>query len=136
MIEILAAAEDPMISGKFIIGLIGAIATGIALVLGKMQGRKEAESRDVSIKKPVPTIQVREEPLWATKPDLDAHIRRTDEQLKEIRQEMNTDIVNLHERINKHSSILSETKGKAEQIDGKVDKLLSLALHTRINDRA
>jgi len=52
------AAADPMISGNWIIGVIGAIAAGVALVLGKMQGRKEA-ARDVTLQAPVPEIPVK-----------------------------------------------------------------------------
>jgi hypothetical protein len=54
------AAADPMISGNWIIAVIGAIAAGVAAVLGKMQGRKEGmNSRDVTLQAPVPEVPVK-----------------------------------------------------------------------------
>lgn len=48
------ASPDTLISGNWIIAVIGALFTGAALLLGKMQGRREAS--ETTLKEPVPTV--------------------------------------------------------------------------------
>lgn len=140
MIEVIAnvAPADPMISGNWIIGLIGAIAAGIALVVGKMQGRKEAESRDVKIQKPVPTIQTREEPRWATKPELEELGERTDKQIGEIWTAIQSErgvaresLSRIHTRIDSQANATAAVQATINEVKHTVGKLLDIALHRK-----
>lgn len=133
----LLAETDTLISGNWIIAMIGAIAAGIALVVGKKQGRNEAENaRDVLIKKPVPTIQTREEPHWATKPELNDHIERTDKQINAIWSAIKnerlttTDALNrIHERVDAQVTAVAEIKGTVGEVKTILNQLVNLALH-------
>lgn len=138
MIDLLAnaAQTDPLISGNWIIALIGAVAAGIALVVGKIQGRKEVESRDVTLKKPLPTLQTREEPQWATKPELENHIERTDKQFSEIwnaiQQERGVareSLSKIHSRIDFQSNATAAVQATVNEVRQTVSTLLDLALH-------
>ena len=62
------ATADPMVSGNWIIAVIGALASAAALLLGKMQGRKEAT--ETVLKSPVPTVPTSK---VSTPPSWDAH---------------------------------------------------------------
>lgn len=64
-----AGTPDTLISGNWLIAVIGALASGIALVIGKRQGLKEA-TNNVTLQAPVPTVPVREIKL---PPSWDAH---------------------------------------------------------------
>lgn len=132
-----------MIPGEWIIGLIGAVATGIALVVGKLQGRKEAETREVTVKKPMPTVEIREQDRWATRPELEEHKLRTDKQIKELHSRIEDDratareaLGRIHSRIDNQSEATAELKGSVDGVAQNVDKLLTLALHRNINHRA
>jgi hypothetical protein len=130
------AGADPMISGNWLIGLIGALCTGAAAIIGKVMGRKEGEnSREVTVKKPVPTIQVREEAQWATKPDLEDHKNRTDKGFREVweaidgeRKVARNALGNIHARIDKQVESLAKMEGSLESLETTTGKLLDLAL--------
>lgn len=63
------AAPDPMISGDWIIAVIGALASAFALFYGKRQGLKEA-TNNVTLQSPLPEFPVRK---LLTPPSWDAH---------------------------------------------------------------
>ncbi len=136
--EVIAANSEPMVPGNWIIAVIGALSTAAALIIGKLQGRKEAESREVTLKKPVPTVQTREEPRWATLPELEDLERRMMDLIREIKTRLEADRAaareahgNTHKRIDDIVQVLAELKGFTTQIDENVDKLLNLALHKK-----
>lgn len=134
---------DPMISGDWVLKLIGALFTGVALVLGRYWGRREKENESaVTLKKPVPTIQTREEPAWATKPDLEDHVAWTRNEFGRVwgqfgteRNIDNEELNKIHERINQQSTTTATIKGSVEQIEKNVGQLLHLALHGKTPNR-
>lgn len=134
---------DPMISGDWVLKLVGALFTGIALIAGRYWGRKEKENESsVTLKKPVPTIQTREEPAWATDPDLKDHVTWTREEFQRVwgqfgaeRAMHNNELTNIHERINQQAQATATIKGAVEGIDQNVQQLLHLALHGKTPPR-
>jgi hypothetical protein len=131
-----AAGADPMISGEWIIKIIGAIFTGAALILGRYWGRKEKESESsVTIKKPVPTILTRSEDPFATQPDLEDHVKWCREEFQRVwgqfgveRKMHNDELTQIHERINIQANVTATIKGSVEEIGKNVSQLLALAL--------
>ena len=131
-----ATAPDPMISGNWIIGLIGALTSLATLLIGKRQGIKEAADAHVTLKKPVPTIQTREEPAWATKPDLEDHIDRTDAHFAEVWKRFESDRAvaresanNMHKRLDKQSEATAGVAAALQEVKETTRTLLDLALH-------
>lgn len=87
-----AVPQDSMISGNWIIAVIGAVAAGIALVMGKAQGRKE--ERSARLEPPVPEVPTRK---VSTPPSWDAHralcdrVSNIENDIEGIRREMKED---------------------------------------------
>lgn len=137
------ANADAMISGDWVLKLVGALFTGAALVLGRYLGRKEIQNESsVTLKKPVPTIQTREEPAWATKPDLDDHIDRTDQHFKEVWEAIQGErgvarvaLGRIHERIDEQSLATARVQGTVDEVKSNVGKLLDLALNRKPGTR-
>ena len=129
-------SPDPMISGNWLIGAIGAIAAGVALVIGKKQGRQESESaREVTLKKPVPTVRTQEEPRYVPREEFREHCDQASAELQRIwahfgkeRELANDELSKIHERLNKQSQVASELKGTLDQVQANVKSLLDLAL--------
>ncbi len=135
---------DPMISGEFVLKVIGAIFSGVLLLLGGRHiGKKEGEtSRDVTVKKPVPTIQIREEAHWATKPELEDHIERTDKRIGEVwdaiqaeRGIARTALGRIHERLDAQTKATATLQGCVEEVGKNVNLLLSRALNQKPGTR-
>lgn len=55
---LLADVPDPQISGNWIIGVIGAVASAMALIYGKRQGLKEA-TNNITLQSPMPEVPFR-----------------------------------------------------------------------------
>jgi hypothetical protein len=123
MFDLVANANpDTLISGNWLIAIIGAIASGMALVIGKIQGRREGEtSREVTLKKPVPTVRTQEEPQYVTLDDFNGHLRRIESSFSEIKDALDcergiarTANSNIHKRIDSMSEKIGERLGKVE----------------------
>lgn len=131
-----AQQADPMISGNWIIGVIGAVAAGIALVIGKKQGRMEGENaREVTLKKPVPTVRTQEEPRYVQREEFREHCEQASSEMQRIwehfgveRKLANDELSKIHDRLNKQSQATSELKGTLDQVQANVKSLLDLAL--------
>lgn len=145
MIQILADAAtkpDAMISGEWLIAIIGALASAAALVIGKVQGRKESESsRDVTIKPPVPRLDVNmhEDPEFVTMEVFNGHLKRIEESFFKIEQALDSERGiartangNIHKRIDAMSERLGERLSKLEGTSEGIAKttatLLDIAL--------
>jgi hypothetical protein len=96
----------------------------------------------VTLKKPVPTIQTREEPAWATEPDLQDHVLWTRDEFKRVwgqfgieRTLHNDELTKIHDRINQQSQATATIKGTVEEIGQNVQQLLHLALHGKTPPR-
>ena len=133
----IAADADGGISGTVVIGIIGAITTLVVGVIGKLKvDQVKSETRDVTLKKPVPTIQTREEPQWATQPDLEDHIERTDRHFAEVWKRFESDrnvaresANNLHKRLDKQSEATAGVQASLNEVKETTRTLLDLALH-------
>jgi hypothetical protein len=119
-----------------------AIAAAIKAFKAGVQRGKEAQDNNVTLKKPVPTIQTREEPAWATKPELFDHIGWTREEFNKVWMHFetergldNVELTKIHERINQQSMMTSSLKGTVENISETVTQLLHLALHGKTPPR-
>lgn len=120
------AAPDPMISGSWIIAVIGAIAAGIALVVGKKQGRAEAADNNVTIKQPVPTVPMSKVP---TPPTWDAHKALCDlvTALEQVTKELRRDIAG------QYRELMQAGAAREVNISDKLDGI-ARGIHARIDD--
>lgn len=130
-------APDPMISGNWIITLIGALVSGAALLLGKAQGKKEArEKRSVTLEDQ-PISFAHQSPaatqaeVGELKRDMDGRLSKIETALAEERSIARNAIGNLHARIDKSTEALAEVKGEIRQIGDNVSRLLELAMNPR-----
>ena len=127
--------------GTFIVGVGGMILTYLNRASIKAQGRKEESERTVSLKSPVPQLDVttREHPDFVTHGQLDSHIKRFDAALDEIKESLDgergiarTANGKIHQRIDALSERLGDRLAKLEGMSQAVkettDKLLDLAL--------
>lgn len=146
MMELLAnaAQDDFLISGKWLIALAVAVipALGAVWIKAKQTGLKEAQESSVTLKKPVPTIQTREEPLWAKDSDLKDHVAWTRNEFGRVwnqfgteREIDNAELTKIHERINQQMNATSNLKGSVEEIGKNVSQLLHLSLHGKTPNR-
>ncbi len=143
MLSLLLLAEatppDPNIPAAAVVGIIGAITTLVVGIIGKLKlDQVKNESRDVTLKPPVPTVRTQEEPQWATDPDLKDHVKWTREEFKRVwgqfgteREIHNKEISQIGKRIDEQAVATAEIKGTVSKIDDNVDKLLDLALNDR-----
>jgi hypothetical protein len=129
---------DFMISGNW---LVGALAILIPVIIaawfkGKQTGKTEATDNNVTLKKPVPTIQTREEPAWATRPDLEDHVEWAREEFKRVwgqfgieRGLHNKELAEIRSSIASQMQATATIKGSVEKIGENVTQLLHLALN-------
>lgn len=111
-----------MVSVGVVTAIITAIFSGIALVVGKVWGRKTAE---ITLKPPMPEVTTRSAKQYAENAALLAHEGRTAESLAQVAQ----DIDQIHTRINAAFHKLDTLDGSVEGIREITGKLLDLALH-------
>lgn len=143
--EAVATPPSDMVSltslGTFILGVGGMILTYFKRDSIKAQGRKEESERAVTLKTPVPQLDVttREHPEFVTHGQLDSHIKRFDSALDEIKDALDGErgiarMANgkIHQRIDALSERLGDRLAKLEGMSQAVkettDKLLDLAL--------
>lgn len=147
MTQLLAAASaspDTLISGNWIIAVIGALATGAALVIGKFQGRKQGlqeATNNVTLQSPVPRfgVDMKEDPDFVTHNQLNGHLDRIEATFEEIKDALDGERGiarvangNIHKRIDALSERLgdrlSNLEGTSRGVKETVDKLLDIAL--------
>lgn len=136
------AAPDDSVSGKVVIGIIGAITTGVATILAHKHGEKRgAEARNVTIQRPVPTVKTREEPAWATKPELVTHVEHTEKRFCEVWDAIQAErgvsreaLGRIHARMDEQSTATANLKGKVDEVSANVCRLLNLALNRKAED--
>lgn len=136
------AGDGIWISVAGITAIGGVIAAIIKAFRAGVEKGKAAQDNNVTLKKPVPTIQTREEPQWATKPQLDDHVAWTRNEFGRVwgqfgteRNIDNEELNKIHERINQQANATSNLKGSVEEIGKNVSQLLHLALHGKTPNR-
>lgn len=134
MIDLLAnatAQADPMISGNWILAMIGAITTAAAAFFGKQQGKKEAAR--TQIESPVPEVPTRK---VSTPPSYDAHraLEHRVNRLEADMQQLANEIKAI--RSEQHSQFVQLMAAGAERqlaINEKIEGFAN-AIHRRIDD--
>jgi hypothetical protein len=131
--------EDFQISGKWLIAVLVAIipVIGGVWLKGKSSGKNEVENA-VTLKKPVPTILTREEPAWATKPELVEHIERTERQIHDIWEAIQSErgiartaLSRIHERLDIQTKVTATLQGSVEEVSKNVSRLLDIAMNRK-----
>jgi hypothetical protein len=134
------ASPDPMISATAVTGIIGAITTLVVGIIAKLKvDAVKNESREVTLKKPVPTVRTQEEPEFVTMGVFNGHLQRIENSFDEIKEalegERGTARIaqgNIHKRIDALSEKLTEKLSRLEGTSGAVketvDRLLTMAL--------
>jgi hypothetical protein len=136
------ASADPMISGNWIIAVIGALASAAAMFWGKKQGKREAQETEVTLKPPVPTVRTQEEPEFVTMGEFNGHLKRIEYTFTEIKEALDSERGiartangNIHKRIDAMSERLgdrlSKLEGSVEAVADTTSKLLDLALNNK-----
>ena len=120
-----------MISGNWIIAVIGAIASGAALFWGQHQGKKEATETKISNQ----PIRIHDESPSATqdelrelKEDIDKRLQKIEQALLDERTVARQANGNIHARIDKQSETMAEMKGELHQVGSNVRALLDIAM--------
>ena len=130
-----------MISGNWLIGALLLLipVIGGVWIKAKAAGRSEGEtSRQVTLKKPVPTVVTREEPAWATKPDLEDHEERTKQEFAQLWEAIDGErkiardaLGRIHGRLDKQSEATAKVQGTVDEVKSNVSKLLDIALQRK-----
>jgi hypothetical protein len=139
-----------MISGQwitaFVVAVIGAI--GAVWIKAKHAGKREGMSENVTLKSPVPRLDVntREDPDYVTHGQLNGHLTRIEDTFEEIKEALNSERGiarlangNIHKRIDALSERLGERlsslEGKTIGVADNVNKLLDIALNKKPGTR-
>lgn len=134
------AGADVMISGNWIIALLIALipVLGGVWIKAKAAGRTEAQDNHVTLKKPVPTIQTREEQRWVPRDEYmerweraDAETSRLWNQFGHERKIWNHEIENVQTRLATQSEATASLQGTVNEVNKTVGQLLSLALNRK-----
>lgn len=126
MMEILTiaqAAPAGQVSGEVLIAVIGAIFSGVSLMLGKMLGKKEATA--MRVESPVPTIPTMKIPAAVSWNDLHPIVQRID------RMERHLDEVR-KEQAEQFREILEAGATRADRLTHHMDDV-ARAIHARID---
>lgn len=127
------ASPDPMISGNWIIAMIGAIAAGVALVVGKKQGRAEAADNNVTIKQPVPTVpmsRVTTPPTWSDHKALADRVMRTESDILRVEGELKEMRITSTQEF---QALMHAGADREQRIGDKIDGF-ARAIHSRIDE--
>jgi hypothetical protein len=161
MIELLALLAqampvpvDAMISSTAVVGIIGAITTLVVGVIGKLKvDAAKSQTNDVTLKKPVPLIETREKPQLVTRDDLEAHLKRIDNNMRAAKDDNEAALVrfaNSHaackafqdtqhasnqKRLDDQVKALARMEGMVASVQHTVNTLLDLALNKKPNPR-
>jgi hypothetical protein len=125
------AAPDPMISGNWIIGLIGALSTAAALILGKIQGKKEAS--EMTLNSPVPTVptsKVSTPPSWDAHRALCDRVSRTESDILRVEGELKEMRIIQTQQF---QTLMHAGAEREERIGHKIDGFAG-AIHHRIDE--
>lgn len=129
--ETTAAHADPMISGEWIIKIVGAIFTGAALILGRYWGRKEAEGVKITDPVPeVPTRKVSTPPSWSDHKALADRVMRTEADILRVEGELKEMRV---QQTNQFQTLMAAGADREQRIGDKIEGF-ARAVHARVDD--
>jgi NH3-dependent NAD+ synthetase len=128
---------DAMLPTSAVVGIIGGITTLVVAVIGKMKvDQAKAQSNDVTLKKPVPTIETREKPIYAIKDDVEDAMRRIQETHAACRAYQGEQRANIHHRLDDQVKALARMEGTLASVQQTTTTLLDLALNKKPSSRA
>ena len=118
------------------LGAITALGIAIAAVVKAYRsGVQKGATTGVTLNKPVPTINVREEAHWATRPELEDHVKRSDNQFRDVWNRFESDrnvaresANNMHRRLDKQSEATAAVQASLNEVKDTTGKLLDIAL--------
>jgi hypothetical protein len=125
------AGADALVSGDWVLKLIGAIFTGAALILGRYWGKKEAG--EMTIKDPVPTVPMSK---VTTPPSWDAHRALCDRvsRLEEDMRSMSKDVKAIKDsQADQFQKLMVAGAEREIRISEKIEGF-ARAIHTRIDE--
>lgn len=122
-----AAGADPMISSTAVTAIIGGITTLVVGVIGKLKldQVKNETSREVTIKRPVPTVNIKEDPEYATKGEL----HEVWVAIEANRQSTHEELSKIYNRLNTQSSVVATLQGTMNEVKSTVNQLLCIAIN-------
>ena len=136
MIQTLLASTPPdtLISGNWIIAIIGALTTAAATIIGKMkidQAKREKtstriEGQPIGVEL-VETLATKQE-MRELEARLVAEIKKLESAASKERDVARIANGNLHARIDKSSEALAEMKGQLIQISANLSRLVDMAM--------
>lgn len=123
------ATPDTMISGNWLILVIGALFSGAALLLGKVQGKKEGlkeATNNITLQSPVPEVPTRK---VSTPPSWDSHRALMDRvtALEVVTQELRRDAAH------QYHELMTAGAAREQSISDKLDGI-ARGIHSRIDD--
>ena len=148
MIELLASAVDPQLSGSWVLELVMKLFAGFALLIAAAwaaykKGQANAPtSTETTLKPPVPTVTIKTEPVWASREEL----AKVQHELKELRTDVDhkldrllegqaeradvarTALGKVHKRLDDNTEDLALVRGELTQVNQNVGRLLDIAL--------
>lgn len=132
--EITQTQPDTLISGNWLIGIIGALSTATAAIIGKVRvdqvkrqrtsTRIEDQPLAVSL---VETLATKEE-MRELEGRLVAEIKKLESAASKERDVARTANGNLHARIDKSAEAMAEMKGQLIQISANLNRLVDMAV--------
>lgn len=125
-----------VLSGGAVVGIIGAISTLVVGIIGKLKvDQARNQSNDVTIKRPVPTVETREKPVLAIKADVDSAIKRIEDQHNKCQQYQGEQRANIHHRLDDQVKALARMEGTLASVQQTTSTLLDLALQKKPSPR-
>ena len=126
--EAAAVGPDPMISGTWIIGLIGTLTTLLSLFYGKRQGMKKA-ANNVTLQNPMPEVPTRKvltPPSWDAHQALRDRVAVVEAGVAELRRETTSQYHELLKAGGERETHLSDKlDGIARGIHSRIDEILT-----------
>lgn len=141
-----AAPSQPdfMVSGNWIIGMMIAIipVLGGVWIKAKQAGRTEATDSNITLKKPVPTIQTREEQRYVAREEFSSRMAGLEETTEKIWEQFKTErliwnreIEILNQRMGAQTQATAELQGTVHEVNKTVGQLLAIALNRKPTSR-
>lgn len=130
-----AATSDPMISGNWLIALVGAISTGAVAIIGKMKVDQAKRTKTATVVENQPlsvavvdTLATKEE-MRELEARLVSEIKKLESAIANERSVARIANGNLHARIDKSAEGIAEMKGQLTQMNANLNRLLDLVMN-------
>jgi hypothetical protein len=126
-----------------LVAVIGAVSSLVIGIIGKIKvDQARNESRDVTLKPPVPTVRTQEEPEFVTIQVFNGHLRRIEESFQKIELALDSERSiartangNIHKRIDAMSERMGERLSKLEGITEGIAKTTATLLDIELGKK-